>query len=64
MCEIVGKRFIKFWAHADFVYRWTDLYRVQQKHCDTIGVLTNRVSMDTKTQMKRLWKNWSKISEK
>lgn len=44
MCEIVGKRFIKFWAHADFVYRWTDLYKVQQKHCDNINILTSRVS--------------------
>lgn len=44
MCEIVGKRFIKFWAHADFVYRWTDLYKIQQKHCDNINILTSRVS--------------------
>lgn len=44
MCEIVGRRFIKFWAHADFIYRWTDLYKVQQKHCDNINILTSRVS--------------------
>lgn len=44
MCEIVGKRFIKFWAHADFIYRWTDLYKIQQKHCDNINILTSRVS--------------------
>lgn len=44
MCEIVGRRFIKFWAHADFVYRWTDLYKIQQKHCDNINILTSRVS--------------------
>lgn len=44
MCEIVGKRFIKFWAHADFIYKWTDLYKIQQKHCDNINILTSRVN--------------------
>lgn len=44
MCEIVGKRFIKFWAHSNFMYQFTDLYKVQQVHCQNIGLLTDRVS--------------------
>lgn len=43
MCEIVGKRFIKFWAHPDCIYRWTGLYKIQAKHCDIIDKLTGRV---------------------
>lgn len=48
MCEIVGKRFIKFWAHADFIYQWTSLYQIQQKHCNIINVLTSHVSLERK----------------
>lgn len=43
MCEIVGKRFIKFWAHPNFIYRWTGLYKIQAEHCEIIGKLTGRV---------------------
>lgn len=42
--EIVGRRFMKIWAHTDFVFRWTDLYREQQKHLTNLHALTTHVS--------------------
>lgn len=43
ICEIVGKRFIQFWTHPNFIFRWTDLYRIQAKHIHIIDRLTGRV---------------------
>lgn len=48
MCEVVGQRFIKFWAHAEAVYKWTSLYRFQKKHEQVLDVLTSRVIFDFK----------------
>lgn len=42
--EIVAERFIKFWAHADFIFRWTDLYKQQQKHLTNLHTLSLHVS--------------------
>lgn len=34
---------MKFWTHLDFVYRWTDLYKQEQKHLENLFNLTNEV---------------------
>ncbi|XP_031639345.1 cytochrome P450 4C1-like [Contarinia nasturtii] len=41
--DIVGQRFIKFWTHLDFLYRWTALYKEQQKHLNNFHKLTKHI---------------------
>lgn len=41
--DIAAKRIMKFWTHLDFVYRWTDLYKKEQKHLENLFNLTNEV---------------------
>ena len=42
--DIAAKRIMKFWTHLDFVYRWTDLYKKEQKHLENLFNLTNEVN--------------------
>ncbi|XP_055297855.1 cytochrome P450 4C1-like [Sitodiplosis mosellana] len=41
--RIVMKRLTMPWIHLDFFYRWTSLYKEQQKHLANIRYLTNLV---------------------
>lgn len=36
---------MKFWTHLDFVYRWTDMYKSEQKHLENLFNLTNEVNI-------------------
>lgn len=33
------------WIHFEFIYRWTNLYKEQQKHLANIRYLTNKVNI-------------------
>lgn len=38
-------RFMKPWAHIQFIYKWTNSYKTDQKHLANIRYFTNRVSL-------------------
>lgn len=42
---------MKFWTHLDCIYRWTDLYKKEQKHLENLFNLTNEVKILWKTLM-------------
>lgn len=42
----MGKRFIKFWSHPNFIYRLTDLYKIERRESEIIDKLTGHVSAD------------------
>ncbi|XP_055299855.1 cytochrome P450 4g1-like [Sitodiplosis mosellana] len=48
--DIAAKRIMKFWTHLDFVYRWTDLYKKEQKHLENLFNLTNEICEAKKMQ--------------
>lgn len=42
--EMVILRFLKVWPQPSFIYRWTELYRTQEKHLNIMHSFTDRVS--------------------
>lgn len=38
-------RFMRPWLHIDFLYKWTNSYKTDQKHLNNIRYFTNRVSL-------------------
>lgn len=51
---------MKFWTHLDFIYRWTDLYKKEQKHLKNLFNLTNEVSFRD-LKKKTICKKWKSI---
>ncbi|XP_055321750.1 cytochrome P450 4c3-like [Sitodiplosis mosellana] len=41
--DSIFKRFTRPWLYLDFIYRWTDLYKEEQKNYDKVRTLTNKV---------------------